>query len=80
MLKNIKTFCLLAFLPMLILSLTIIDSNSQTNKKGKTVDKPQYVIHVKQGTEVLGDIVLELYPDVAPLHCEIGRASCRERV
>ena len=69
MLKNIKTFCLLAFVPMLILSLTIIDSNSQTNKKGKTVDKPQYVIHVKQGTEVLGDIVLELYPDVAPLHC-----------
>ncbi len=69
MLKNLKTFCLLAFVPMLILSLTIIDSNSQTNKKGKSVDKPQYVIHVKQGTEVLGDIVLELYPEVAPMHC-----------
>lgn len=69
MLKNIKTFCLLAFVPMLILSLSIIDSNSQTKTEGKKVDRPQYVIHVKQGNDVLGDIVLELYPDVAPLHC-----------
>ena len=69
MLKNLKTFCLLALVPTVIMALTIVDSNSQTNTEGKKVDRPQYVIHVSQGTEVLGDIVLELYPDVAPLHC-----------
>ena len=31
--------------------------------------KPQYKISVTQSGQSLGDIVLELYPDVAPQHC-----------
>ncbi len=33
-----------------------------------TVDRPQYVISVTQGGKALGEIVLELFPDVAPKH------------
>lgn len=33
------------------------------------VTRPRYIIHVSQGGTQLGDIVLELFPDVAPKHC-----------
>jgi peptidyl-prolyl cis-trans isomerase B (cyclophilin B) len=46
-------------------------SKSKTEKKEKMEEKnnPQYVITVKQGDVKFGDIVLELFPDVAPKHC-----------
>lgn len=34
----------------------------------KTKNRPQYVISVTQGEKKLGDITIELFPDVAPKH------------
>ena len=42
------------------------DAQAQDDKGG---EKPTYVITVTQGNENLGDIVIELWPDIAPLHC-----------
>lgn len=39
-----------------------------TTKKETTSQRPQYVISVTQGGKALGDIVIELFPDVAPKH------------
>lgn len=42
--------------------------SSKGQNKAKTGSNPQYVISVTQGGKPLGDIVVELYPDVAPKH------------
>ena len=42
---------------------------SSTTAGDKDKKKPQYVISVTQGGKPLGDIVLELFPDIAPKHC-----------
>ena len=40
-----------------------------SNMKDDSKDKnPQYIISVKQGNTVFGDILIELFPDVAPKH------------
>lgn len=45
------------------------DSHSSSEmKEVNNVDRPQYVIKATQGDKDLGDIVIELYPDVAPKH------------
>ncbi len=46
------------------------NSNSQNKEKAKmeNTKNPQYVISVKHGTEVLGNITIELFADVAPKH------------
>lgn len=44
------------------------DKNNQ-GKKEKKMANPQYEITVTQKGTELGKIVLELFPDVAPLHC-----------
>lgn len=43
------------------------DSKQVTSEK-PAVERPHYTISVTQGGKHLGDIVLELYPDVAPKH------------
>ncbi|MBK9248347.1 MAG: peptidylprolyl isomerase [Ignavibacteria bacterium] len=45
----------------------IVATSADANEKGG--DRPQYVITVTQGGKALGDIVLELFPDIAPKHC-----------
>lgn len=49
-----------------ILSTTM--STKGQNKSQKKAENPQYVISITQGGKPLGDIVVELYPDVAPKH------------
>ena len=33
-------------------------------------EKPQYIITVSSKGEKLGDVIIELYPDIAPKHCK----------
>ncbi len=42
--------------------------SKQETKQGKKMN-PEYIISVSQGGNSLGDIVIELYPDIAPKHC-----------
>lgn len=59
------------FIPALVLaffSITIF-LNAQKNQGENKVDRPQYVISVTQAGKPLGEIVVELFPDVAPQHC-----------
>lgn len=70
-----------ALLTVLFFSFTVIncsESHKQTgegaenNNKGtkeKKMANPQYEITVSQKGAELGKIVIELFPDVAPLHC-----------
>jgi len=62
----LKTFAILA----IAFLLANCNSNSQNKEKAKMEKSPnpQYVISVKHGTEVLGDITIELFADVAPKH------------
>ncbi|MBI5325288.1 MAG: peptidylprolyl isomerase [Ignavibacteriae bacterium] len=65
-----KTFLRLFIIGLVLTSVTFC-TGTNNNKKGKMEEKknPQYVISVKQGDVKFGDIVLELFPDVAPKHC-----------
>ena len=61
------------FISFFALSLMLLNCNSYSQKKEDDEDmdltpKPQYQISVKHGTEVLGDITIELFPDIAPKH------------
>jgi len=42
------------------------NANDQVDAK----KNPQYVIHVKSGGNTVGDIIIETYPEVAPLTCK----------
>lgn len=57
---------LLAIFALLLITVTF-------NLKGADVkddpSRPKYVISVTQGDKNLGDITIELFPDVAPKHC-----------
>ena len=58
---------------MLILSALLINSCSWFKGEEKKMEEkpkvPTYVITATQGGQTLGEIELELFPDVAPLHC-----------
>ena len=63
---------------VIIFTILLITCSSKTNKieAGETkqdmkveTQKPQYVISVTQKDKPMGDIVVELFPDVAPLMC-----------
>lgn len=45
------------------------DTISKTEQSNQSVERPQYMISVTQSGKKLGDIVLELFPDIAPKHC-----------
>ena len=60
------------------LILGVFMSTDAQAQEGKDGEKPMYVITVTQGNETLGDIVIELWPDVAPLHCEFFEARVAE--
>ncbi len=51
----------------LFLSCTMLDAKSQIPNPNK-VDRPRYKMIVKQEGKVLGEIILELCPDIAPKH------------
>ncbi len=51
----------------LFLSSTMIEAQSQIPNP-KKVDRPRYKMTVKQEGKVLGEIILELCPDIAPKH------------
>ncbi len=71
-----KKFVLLAFIAVVSMGSVLVacstsnsnDSSTSTNEEVDKVDRPQYVITATQGGEELGEIVIELYPDVAPKH------------
>ncbi len=52
---------------MLTMIFAIVASSATAGEKDKK--KPQYVISITQGGKVLGDIVIELFPEIAPKHC-----------
>jgi peptidyl-prolyl cis-trans isomerase B (cyclophilin B) len=52
---------------MLFMIFAIVVSSATAGEKDKK--KPQYVISVTQGGKPLGEIVLELFPEIAPKHC-----------
>ena len=61
---------LLSFIITIALIFTITNNVfSQNKEKGTMQDRPQYIISVKQGDIVFGDILIELFPEVAPKHC-----------
>lgn len=59
---------------MLVLLIGLLVANCNTNsqnkeeKKMEQVPNPKYVISVKHGEEVLGDITIELFANIAPKH------------
>ena len=55
------------FLMVILMVFGMVATSVDANEKSGA--KPQYVITVSQGGKVLGDIVLELFPDLAPKHC-----------
>jgi len=59
-----KVFALAAALLMA----AFVTTNAQKAADKKPTQNPQYVITVTQGGKVLGDIKIELFPDVAPKH------------
>lgn len=66
-----KTFLRLFLIGLVFTSVTFCSEENNNKKKVKMEEKknPQYVISVKQGDVDFGNIVLELFPDVAPKHC-----------
>lgn len=58
-----------AFVAVLIFGLTFYSLTSQTKKGQEKLEKPQYVITITQSGNTLGEMVLELFPDLAPKHC-----------
>lgn len=50
-------------------NLAIQETQENQEKNEGTKVKPKYVISVSQSGNSLGDITLELYPDLAPKHC-----------
>ncbi len=38
-------------------------------QKAEAAERPRYALTVTQGSRLLGEIVIELFPEVAPLHC-----------
>lgn len=69
--KAYRMIAIFTFVAILI-GVTNNDLFTQTKekdlKKGKKMN-PEYIISVSQGGNSLGDIVIELYPDIAPKHC-----------
>ncbi|MFN8361829.1 MAG: peptidylprolyl isomerase [Candidatus Kapaibacterium sp.] len=55
------------FLMVILMVFGIVATSAEAQEKSGA--KPQYVITITQGGKVLGDIVLELFPDIAPKHC-----------
>ncbi len=55
------------FLMVILMVFGMVATSAEANEKSDA--KPQYVITISQGGKVLGDIVLELFPDIAPKHC-----------
>lgn len=50
----------------------VIDPQYKTKGADTVVphaEHPQYVISIKQGNYSFGDVTIELFPEVAPLHC-----------
>ena len=69
--KAYRMIAIFTFVAILI-GVTNNDLFTQTKEKdlkqGKKMN-PEYIISVSQGGNSLGDIVIELYPDIAPKHC-----------
>ena len=68
-----KMFLRISVLFALALVLSFNYSSAMKKIKKENMNKskqnPQYIISVKQGNTEFGDIVVELFPDVAPKHC-----------
>jgi len=54
------------------------EASGQDSKSATTKSQPTYVIKVTQGNTSLGEIVIKLWPDVAPLHCAFFDARVKE--
>ncbi|MBM2813244.1 MAG: ppiB [Ignavibacteria bacterium] len=67
-----KTSLIVSMILFMFLTLdcTSQQNKNQTQKEGKQVEHPQYVISLTQAGKPLGDIVIELFPETAPLHCK----------
>lgn len=61
----LKSFFIVCFVNLLLFGLSY--SQSEKNKMGNNY---RYVISVKKGDTPLGDITIELFPDVAPKHVQ----------
>lgn len=82
--KNLKKVIYLNLIIFLLISCSESEQKIQNQKEEKmslenekkestvekNVDRPQYEITVTQKGKELGKIIVELFPDVAPKHCE----------
>ncbi len=55
------------FLMVMLMTLGMVATSTEAQQSSGV--KPQYIISVTQGGKALGDIVIELFPDIAPKHC-----------
>lgn len=55
------------FLMVMLMILGMVATSTEAQQSSGA--KPQYIISVTQGGKALGDIVIELFPDIAPKHC-----------
>ena len=65
--KNLFRILSVAAFMMLMISSVACSKNKEGEET--KVEGPQYQITVTQGQVKLGDIIVELFPDVAPEHC-----------
>lgn len=63
-----KSFLVLSALCCFAFITSLSATPPLTDKKKDNTTRPQYVISVTQGGKALGDIVIELFPDIAPKH------------
>jgi peptidyl-prolyl cis-trans isomerase B (cyclophilin B) len=68
-----KIFLRISMLIVLALVLSFNNSSAMKKNQKENMDtsnqNPQYIISVTQGSTEFGDIVIELFPDLAPKHC-----------
>lgn len=67
---------ILSFILLFIVALSSCEANNKKNTNSRTEGekmagvRPQYIITVTQGSQTLGKITLETFPDVAPKHAQ----------